>query len=273
MATLLLHFGYCFIYVLGHFENRAIRLCFVVEWIQQDPLRLLKTVGVASPPGASSMPPLLSPEEKRVWKWMKEKGCVWGPDLTSTEFDYASEQRNLYRMHEQIANISYVMKQTDGTNPKFWLHYFRDYLKSTTPVFPSRYGCHILKCVSSLWLNTTFRREIFSCTNLSANWWSRCVCYNWMSESFWNCAVCAPPTWCTPQPFAKADLSARLKKCQSFSRRFTRQLWSGLGPEQRERDDLDHWRFWQYGSCLQITCANRKGRPAQRPRAHWMLSN
>uniref|UniRef100_H2Z0N6 SSD domain-containing protein n=1 Tax=Ciona savignyi TaxID=51511 RepID=H2Z0N6_CIOSA len=48
--------------------------------------------------------------------------------IVTKEFDYASQQQNLYDLHSRVGNISYVMRQTDNTLTKFWLQYMRDWL-------------------------------------------------------------------------------------------------------------------------------------------------
>uniref|UniRef100_H2Y2W2 SSD domain-containing protein n=1 Tax=Ciona intestinalis TaxID=7719 RepID=H2Y2W2_CIOIN len=48
--------------------------------------------------------------------------------VTKNDFDYASQQQNLFDLHSKVGNISYVMRQTDGTVTKFWLQYMRDWL-------------------------------------------------------------------------------------------------------------------------------------------------
>nr|XP_009858682.2 protein patched homolog 1 isoform X1 [Ciona intestinalis] len=48
--------------------------------------------------------------------------------VVTKNFDYASQQQNLFDLHSKVGNISYVMRQTDGTVTKFWLQYMRDWL-------------------------------------------------------------------------------------------------------------------------------------------------
>nr|CAB3265259.1 protein patched homolog 1 [Phallusia mammillata] len=80
--------------------------------------------------------------------------------IITKEFDYARQQRNMYRIHEQVGNISYVMKQPDGTVMKFWLHYFREYLEGLQASFDADW--QVGKVNASTWSSDVSDKTILA---------------------------------------------------------------------------------------------------------------
>lgn len=48
--------------------------------------------------------------------------------VTKKDFDYPSNQRNLYNLHKAIERVDCIVKSDDSDQPKFWLATFRDWL-------------------------------------------------------------------------------------------------------------------------------------------------
>ncbi|CAB3986668.1 patched homolog 1-like, partial [Paramuricea clavata] len=55
--------------------------------------------------------------------------------ITKDDFDYANKQDELYRLHQAFSKVDYIVKDKDGNLPKFWLHYFKDWLEGLQKAF------------------------------------------------------------------------------------------------------------------------------------------
>ncbi|CAK8675849.1 unnamed protein product [Clavelina lepadiformis] len=55
--------------------------------------------------------------------------------IVTKKFNYHSNQEHLYRLHHSVGNISYVVRETDGSLNRFWLEYFRDWLQVLQDAF------------------------------------------------------------------------------------------------------------------------------------------
>lgn len=63
--------------------------------------------------------------------------------VTGRDFEYPNNQKLLYEYHDAFMRIKNVIKNDDGGLPKFWLMYFRDWLKGLQLAFDKEYssGC------------------------------------------------------------------------------------------------------------------------------------
>ncbi|KAF7991588.1 hypothetical protein HCN44_008959 [Aphidius gifuensis] len=63
--------------------------------------------------------------------------------VTGRDFDYPHNQKLLYEYHDSFIRIKNIIKNDDGGLPKFWLMYFRDWLKNLQNAFDKDYrsGC------------------------------------------------------------------------------------------------------------------------------------
>ncbi|XP_071952262.1 protein patched homolog 1-like [Antedon mediterranea] len=71
--------------------------------------------------------------------------------VTMGDFDYPNNQKLLYEYHQEFRNIPEIIKNADGSLPKFWLDYFREWLLHIQEAFDmnkangtlTQDGCHV----------------------------------------------------------------------------------------------------------------------------------
>ncbi|XP_028400006.1 protein patched homolog 1-like isoform X2 [Dendronephthya gigantea] len=55
--------------------------------------------------------------------------------ITMDDFDYPNKQEELDRLYKALSKIDYIVKDEDGKLPKYWLHYFREWLEGLQKAF------------------------------------------------------------------------------------------------------------------------------------------
>ncbi|XP_063976925.1 protein patched isoform X1 [Diachasmimorpha longicaudata] len=63
--------------------------------------------------------------------------------ITGRDFDYPNNQKLLHEYHDAFMRVNRIIKNDDGGLPKFWLEYFRDWLRNLQSAFDKDYrnGC------------------------------------------------------------------------------------------------------------------------------------